>query len=328
MSRLLYFILFTILISCSSFNRDFKQHNFLKSASWKTQIKNSLEQRVVSENQEVRKFVNELKEQHQIQGHEFKTKDSLMMEDIRESLRALPKNLHDYLSDKVAGVLLIRDLHVPVAIQKLSDSHKYLLFIDREINSMGLNDWYRWREYSAFGKPKTDFLMEPYLSHTNSQKDTIDYILSQAIALLLSHEEDLFPKSLAGQPIADLIFIKRSWLNNKGIIQSKADTLLDEMKFISFYGASTRTFPQERIYEFYQKLEKTNFTNLYSSTGAFKDFIESMATYIHVFIFRRPFQIDFYEKEILLDSFSHCLNKPRCLGKRKDLSIIVGKYLK
>jgi hypothetical protein len=329
MIKPLLFSTLLLLSSCGSFLKSFESHEFLKSTSWSEQIKENLENRIVSDNNsEIKDFVADWRDQFDAPQESIDTQKALSNADLRANIRQMPKLLYDFLEKRVAGIILTDSLNIPVAVQPLNDQKKFILLIDKNINAVGLNDWYRWREFSAFGPAQTDFNMEPYLSHKNSVNDTIDYILSQAMALLMTWDEKIFPKDLTKMPIAKLNFIKRSWINNKGIIQSLHEDLLDEMKFISFYGASSRTFPREKIFEFYQRLEKTNFTNIYSTTGTVRDFVESMAIYIHVNIYRRPFQIDFYEKEILLDSFSHCLNKPRCIGKGKDLSIIVKDQLK
>jgi hypothetical protein len=328
------FIFLFLLISCSTTVEDLRSNVVLNPSTWTEQISSPLEKRILNSNsKELSEFIVEWKDVNQVsfKGHE--TQKKISNSDIRTNLRQLPKMLYDYLDKNVAAIILSDSLSIPVAVQPLRDPNtkeitgKYLILIDSKVNTLGLNDWYKWREYSAFGEPETDFNMEAYLSHKNEVKDTLDYILSQSIALILAWDKTIFPRDITKTPIANITFLKRSWINNKGIIQSHHDKLLDEIRYISYYGESSRTFPRDKIYNFYQRLDKTNFTNLYATTGATKDFVESMATYIHVFIFRRPYHIDFYENEVLLDSFSHCLNKPRCLRKKQDLSNIVKKHL-
>lgn len=331
----LLFISILFLSSCTTTVKELRNDILLNPSTWTEQLSQPLENRIInSQTKQVSKFISNWKEVNKIDYSGLETESRVSNSDIRTSIRQLPKMLYDFLDSKVVAIILSDSLNIPIAVQPLTNpndlapSNKFLVFIDSKINTLGLNDWYKWREYSAFGEPESDFNLEAYLSHKNEVRDTIDYILSQSIALLMSWDKEIFPRDITKTPIANVIFLKRSWINNKGIIQSHHDKLLDEIRYISYYGESSRTFPREKIYNFYQRLDKTNFTNLYATTGAIKDFVESMATYIHVFVFRRPYHIDFYENEVLLDSFSHCLNKPRCLRKKQDLSVLVKKYLK
>lgn len=326
---LLTLLIFSITTSCSLTKKDLLTHEVLLPENWQTQIALPLEDRVIKESKlNIQDFIKQWKQVNTIDYKGIESESELQIKLIKKYIRVLPKSVYDFLNNKIAGIILVEDLNIPLVIQSVnSEKGHFLIFLDSKINSLGLNDWYTWREFSAFGQEDSNFVIEAFLSHKNSQKDTFNYVISQAVALILSADTKIFPNDLSKQPLKNLNFIKRSWINNKGIIQSHHDNLLDEMRYLSFYGGSTRTFPRDKIYNFYQRLEKTNFVNLYSTTGALRDFVESIAVYMHVYIFGKPFQIDFYESETLLESYSHCLNLPRCLGKKKDLTKILNQHI-
>lgn len=244
------------------------------------------------------------------------------------SINLFPRNLKEYLKRNVNAFIIVENLGVSQFIYK-AKNNKYIVFLDANLNSFGLNDWYLKREESALNPSKSSIQLKAYLSYNNSNQDTITYLLGQTIALILSDNENLFPKNLEElKDLEDYNFIKASWLLKNNGIQSKWNHYFDEINYISYYGRSTKTVNFDKIYEFYQLLDKTDFINLYATSSPLSDFVESFTIYIHSIILGKPFHIEFSENNVLLDSFGNCLKDTRCLNKKIYIQKLLTTYLK
>jgi hypothetical protein len=73
----------------------------------------------------------------------------------------------------------------------------------------------------------------------------------------------------------------------------------------------------------YANLEKTNFTSLYAATQPGDDFAEAFASYVHVVLMKRPWQIAISKDGQVVKTFNACWEEPRCAAKRKLLEEIV-----
>jgi len=75
----------------------------------------------------------------------------------------------------------------------------------------------------------------------------------------------------------------------------------------------------------YDNLEKTNFPSLYAATQPGDDFAEAFASYVHVVLQRRPWQILIYQDGALRKEFGACWDEPRCAAKRALLEQLLGR---
>ena len=279
-------------------------------------------------------YVKKWKKENKVPSINEKKRRSLRVKDVKESFNLLPKVIYDVLEKKSERIILASDLGVPIIVLPVyyknnDQSGRFIIFIDEKINFRGLNDWYNWREKTAFmnTKKKNDFKVDAYLSHSNSISDTTHYLMAQAIALMISWDKKFFPENLESNNFYHYPLIKLSWKNKKGVIHSNFDQITKkDFPFISFYGQSSRKYSFEKIFEFYQVLDRSNYVNLYSATGPLKDFVETLTIYIHTFYFNRPFHLDFYNKDNLLDSFTNCLKEARCLKKNYQSRILISEF--
>ena len=75
----------------------------------------------------------------------------------------------------------------------------------------------------------------------------------------------------------------------------------------------------------YTSLEKTNFPSLYAATQPADDFADSFASYVHVVLLRRPWQIAISKKGQVVKTFDACWDQSRCAAKRKLLEQILSR---
>ncbi len=319
-----------------------KERSVLSDDFWfKEKNRNNLLQENVIELSEINqrqfliKFLDNWKLENGIETIKAKTKKSINKSILNRSIKLLPKAIYDFLNRKTHKIVLMSDLGVPLLVLpifdskgKVNDKSRFVVFIDQHLNARGLNDWYKWREETAFNEANLrGARFETYLSHTNSVFDTVHFILSQSIALIISWDQKYFPLNLEESKMANFEVLKDGWNNKKGIINSNYERYLDDIKFISYYGKSNRSFSVDKMFEFYRRIERTNYVNLYSSTGPLRDFVESTALFFHTYYYHRPFSIDFYKNNILLDTYSNCYTRPRCLQKKYVIQKIVSEEI-
>ena len=281
-------------------------------------------------------YVKRWKEENQVPSISEQKKRALSPKNIKQSINLLPKIIYDSLAMRAERIILASNLGVPLIVLPIylkndQQTGRFLIFIDKNINFRGLNDWYNWREKTAFiqnQETEKGIKIDAYLSHGNSISDTIHYLFSQAIALMISWSPEFFPKNLETNNFSKYPLTKLSWVNKKQVIHSSFDHITKkDFPYISFYGQSSRKYSFEKVFEFYQVLDRSNYVNLYSATGPLKDFVETLSLYIHAFYYNRPFRLGFYKNGNLLDSFSNCLKQVRCLKKNYQANRILSTFL-
>lgn len=237
----------------------------------------------------------------------YAAKDFIQKNEIDYAIKSLPIYLKNFINKNIHAFILVSDLGISQFVLETFDS-KYIVFLDKNLNAKGLNDWYLAREVTALSTTDSTIKMNPLLSYTNSKSDTLSFILAQSISLILINHENVLNE-----------FSQNSWKISNDLVLSKWNKYFREIGFVSYYGRALKKINFDKSYEFYQLLEKTDFINLYATNSPQRDFIETSTIYIYNILLTKPFHIEFLEQNILLDSYSSCLKNARCLKKRQFL---------
>ena len=73
----------------------------------------------------------------------------------------------------------------------------------------------------------------------------------------------------------------------------------------------------------YANLRQTNFPSLYAATSPGDDFAESFASYVHVVLMGRSWQITITRNDKVVELLSACRGEPRCAEKQAILERIL-----
>jgi hypothetical protein len=338
MTKKSIFTLLFLIAGCSFFKTDINKVEFIKAHYWQDFNQDKIEQRITIKSQKesqelIESITGDLEPMIEYLNEDDISEEEIILPDLQKetvefALKKLPKPLYNFLNKKVKAIVLTRNMRTPLIVYTIEGTDKFLMVIDQNINSFGLNKWYKWRELTAFKNVETTLDFQPLLSHTNHKSDTLQFIFAQAIALIISWDTEVYPKSIVKSDLSKFDFLKQSWINDNGIIRSKDDVILKDIQYLSHFKQSTKDIEPDKAFEIYQQIERTNFTSLYASTGPLKDFVESVAIFIHTRFYRRPFAIDFYEKGVLLDTYTHCMNQARCIHKAQVIEKILRKQLR
>lgn len=344
MLKVLTYILFSLLLSCSItpkrfvYKKKLESHSLTKLSAWKWSQNRNLETKVSAIlNPQEKQLLSILKGAFGLfppkNLNESDIDSNNFQHVFRYALLSLPKELKIYLNNHLKKIFLVKGLGVAtLTIQLTGDQQRntgqFISFLDIDVLNQKINDWYTWREYTAFQK-KDNFTFRPYLSHTNTIVDTSQMALSYLVAIILNWNPEYFPSSKEHYFInpEKYGFINESWTMKDTIVTPIREDLLEELHYLRYYSKGEPLFSTEEQPIFYKEIEKTNFVNLFSMMGSSKDFIESIANYIYVEKLRHPYSIDFYEGKELVSTYESCWQQVRCQKKKKIIENILNKEI-
>jgi hypothetical protein len=115
-----------------------------------------------------------------------------------------------------------------------------------------------------------------------------------------------------------LSFPKLSWrINKEGKIVSLFDDKIPERKSIRFYSFEKALLANDQIFSTYDNMKKhTNFPSLQAAVNQWEDFADSFATYVHVVLENRPWQVIVETSGQPPLIIASCWNEKRCAKKK------------
>ncbi|MBU2550494.1 MAG: hypothetical protein KKB20_18955 [Proteobacteria bacterium] len=185
------------------------------------------------------------------------------------------------------------------------------------------NAWATWKENSAF-RPDPEAGPDLSLIIETPEGDTplnaIRYImlheLGHALGLLSRAHPSWSPDQ--GPLRLDGPFTRLSWqAGPDGRPVSRFDDVFPERKALRFYGFERAGLSRNQIMDTYDHLSRsTNFASLAAAASLWEDFAESFATWVHVVLDDRPWQVRLERKGRTATVIESCWRKDRCPEKR------------
>ena len=255
--------------------------------------------------------------------------DPAFLADVKGAIADLPPGIWRLFNERFIGLYLVEDLGGTGFTDFVMDKGKkpvagYIVLDAAILGRQTANAWATWKENTPF-KLQTVFKLEARIEEdkNDNRKNAIQYILLHELGHVLSIGTDVHPSwALAPKDIpanAKFPYFSLSW---------RIDRAAD--KYVTLYDAN---FPQRKdvVYYFgaklpatemapaYTSIEKTNFPSLYAATKPGDDFAEAFASYVHVVVMKRPWQITISRGGEVVKTFNACWDEPRCAEKRKML---------
>ncbi|GEM_PF-6134967 len=341
MLKVLLYTTLLLLSSCSIapkrfvYKKKLEEHPLMKASSWEWSQNRNLETKVTTIlNDQEEQLLSILKGAYGL----FPAKGLIPSEInsanfqhvFRYALLSLPREMKIFLNNSLKKIFLVKGLGVTTLTIQLSEDNKkntgqFISFLDIDVLNQRINDWYTWREYTAF-QNKPEFSFSPYLSYNNTTVDTSHMALSYLTAIILNWNPKYFPSSKERYFLTPMQyeFINQSWQMKDTIVTPLREDLLEELHYLRYYNKGEPLFSTEEQPIFYKEIEKTSFVNLFSMMGSSKDFIESIANYIYVEKLKHPFSIDFYEGKELINTYESCWQQVRCQQKKRIIEKILN----
>ncbi|WP_127715745.1 hypothetical protein [Halobacteriovorax sp. HLS] len=248
---------------------------------------------------------------------------------FRYAVLTMPREYKIRINKHLKAIYLVRDLGVSsLAIQlkdfELENTAQFIVFMDIDVLNQKINDWFKWREMTAF-KNNPEYELSPYLSHENSVIDTIHYSLFQLYGILLNWNPLYYPTKSSDllSKFPSYKLLNESWKLENDIVVTKFSDISDDLNYLRYYSKKDQLFDIKDMLDFYENLEKTNYPNLYSFSSSSKDFVESIANYLYTTKLNHPFTIDIKKNNKIIQTHESCWQQLRCLSKKKVIEEIL-----
>ena len=323
-----------LLLSCTSRQADLRQ-KYRESPviaiqywgeKWKTHL---LWQRIAPAPTEL---VERICIENELSGFSERPVDVHPSREFFEALKIiasrLPGPVKRLAEERVIGIFTVNDLGSSGYTEAVRDEHGKetyaIIVLDKSVLlKRKANEWGTWKENSVF-KPQA---YENIVLRVKIETEENDSVVN-AIRFVLLHElgHALGMASRVHPPWDDskpafpvkLPFPKLSWkMNNDGKIVSLFDDTFPERGSIRYYSFEKAPLSNNQILSTYKNLKNhSNFPSLQASASQWEDFAESFATYFHVVLEKRPWQVMIDasgQSPVIIDS---CWNESRCAEKK------------
>jgi hypothetical protein len=249
--------------------------------------------------------------------------------EVKAALADLPSSVNLLFVDKLAGIFLVDDLGGTGFTDVIEDASGqqvagYIVLDASVLGGRNANEWATWKESTPFA-PEAGWQLQARIERDaqDSRRGAIQYILLHEFGHVLSiggneHPPWTIQPKDAG-PTEAYPFFNLSWK-----VDAKAnryDSLFDEgftLRRDVVYYAHAR-LRASQMPATYAQLAKTNFPSLYAATRPGDDFAESFASYVHVVLLQRPWEITIRHGNDPPLVFRACWEEPRCADKRRAL---------
>ncbi len=261
------------------------------------------------------------------------TPDAALMNDVRAAIQELPRSVWALFGTRLLGIYFVEGLGGTGYTDVVFDSAEQPVagYIVLDLGLLRLhtaNGWASWKESTPFSWHR-DYRLQAQLEHPDhdNRKNAIQYILLHELAHVLSIGNTVHPpwtqQRLTQGAAPRYAFFELSWQKDRKseAYASLFDSQFKQRQRIAYYvGAKLSA---DDMLGVYSDLEKTNFTSLYAATSPGDDFAEAFASYVHVVMMKRPWQITISRQGKVLKVFKSCWDEPRCAAKRASLDAML-----
>lgn len=254
--------------------------------------------------------------------------------DLHAAIAELPPRVWRLFADKLAGIYLVEDLGGTGFTDMLRDTALkpvagYVVLDAAVLRGQTANAWATWKESSPF-KPREGYGLRARIEadSADNRKNAIQYILLHELGHVLSIGTDSHPSwSLVPLEVpvwARFPFFELSWQIDRSAnrYHSVFDAAFPQRTRVAYYFGAK--LDAADVAATYANLERTNFASLYAATQPGDDFAEAFASYVHVVLQQRPWEIAISQPGAPSRTFKACWDEPRCAAKRKLLEELLG----
>lgn len=244
--------------------------------------------------------------------------------EISHSLAGLPPELRRLLDTKLLGIFVVSGLGSSAYTDYVRNDKKQpkaaFVVLDVDAMSRNANDWITWKENSPFipdPSMRLEFTIEK--PEENNREKALEYVLVHEFGHVLAFDSDVHPLwSLPPKrvDVEDYPFMYLSWTVREDEFRRRIEGTFPLPGALVFYKPSDERPSATRMPEYYDWLAKTSFPSLYGATNPYDDFAESLVTYVHAVLLKKPYEIKVFKDGKLERTVGACWSEPRCAKKR------------
>jgi len=244
--------------------------------------------------------------------------------DVRRAFAELPDVVKRSLAPKLAGIYFIEDIGGTGFSDEIVDDRGdpvagFIILDPTVLATRTANEWATWKDSSPF-KPDPAWRLESVIEERDrdDRMHAIQYILLHELGHVVSiganaHPRWSIPVTQFG-PGESYSFFTQSWIVNGAKWESRFEDVLPQRKDVRFYFGAK--LPGDAMLPVYRNLERTTFVTLYGATHFGDDFAEAFASYVHVVLLQRPYEVRILQDAKLVKRYGSCWREERCAAKK------------
>lgn len=309
-----------------------REHPVRRVAMWKADLARPLDQRIGAA---PRALVDYLTLDNVKQGYPQRPRAAVLepafLQDVKAAIAELPPSVWRLFDARLVGVYFVEELGGTGYTDAVKDAGgkdvaAYIVLDAAVLRPLAANAWATWKEGTPF-KPQAGWSLHARIEDAagDNRRNAIQYILLHELGHVLSVGARIHPPwDVSPKEVSSAYpFYDASWRVDRKANRHAplAGNDFGQRRQVAYYfGAKLDAADMVPTYE---ALEKTNFPTLYAATSPGDDFAESFASYVHVVLMQRPWQITIARDGQVVKTVRACWDEPRCAAKRKLLEAIV-----
>jgi hypothetical protein len=252
------------------------------------------------------------------------------LRDVRAALAALPAAVIAPLEGRLAGIYFIEDLGGTGFFDEIDDAGRAVAgftVLDPAVLQRTANAWATWKESTPF-QPGSGATLRATIQDAkgDTRANAIQYILLHELGHMLSIGAGVHPSwRTAAKDVAleRYPFARLSWRHSsdRARFVSAFDAAFPQRKDVVYYFGAK--LPAAQMLATYDALERTDFVTLYGATNPFDDFAEAFASYVHVVLMGKPWEIRIEQDGRPVKTYRACWDEARCAAKRRILESLL-----
>lgn len=262
--------------------------------------------------------------------------DPRFIADVKAAIADLPPEITRLFVDKLAGVMLVENMggtgytdfiNAPDGGQVAG----YIVLDAGVLTRLSANEWATWKENSPFvAQPPLRIEAQIESGGRDNRRNAIQYILLHELGHVLAIGGNIHPPwDVDPKDVNEAMaypFFELSWAIDKAKDRyvSRFDAQFTQRPNVSYY--INAKLPAADMQAVYTNLARTNFPSLYAATRPGDDFAESFASYVHVVLMQRPWEIRVMRADEPVTVFKACWDEERCRAKREMLESVIKRW--
>lgn len=208
--------------------------------------------------------------------------------------KSFPDKVNQQLDQYLMGIYFVKNLGssgVTGIIRYNQEPIGGIVFLDTSLLSKKANEWASYKDRSVFQlKDGEDLYVKIEEDEQNNIENALAFILLHEFGHIISVVDKIAPDtSLMKRDFRGFPFYKGFWLSE---VESEYDANIHKKSEIKFYAKGSIPLDPDGL-DIYSELEDTPFVTLYASTNADDSFSEAYASYVHVVLQKKPYEVYF-----------------------------------
>ena len=259
--------------------------------------------------------------------------DPSFVADVNAAIADLPPQVWRLFRERLVGIYLVDGLGGSAYADTVLGADQTpvagLVVLDAGVLAQRTaNAWATWKENTPF-KPRDGYALQARIEDPagDNRKNAIQYIMLHELGHVLSIGGDVHPSwNLDPKEVpasSRFPYFDLSWKIDRAANKytSLFEGALPQRKNVAYYFGAK--LDAAEMAPTYASLEKTNFPSLYAATRPGDDFAEAFASYVHVVLQKRPWEIIISRDGQVVKTFKSCWDEARCAAKRKLLEQLI-----